>query len=76
MADAPAKDDVLALLDEVRAETERGDVLALVVIPIHPDMQWSTRSAGDIGMLNFGGILGRAWLTAMEAVGNEGRKVR
>lgn len=70
VADAPAKEQILALLERTRIEVERGEVLAVVVIPVHPNKEWSTRSAGDIGMLELGGMLGRAWLTAMEAVGS------
>jgi hypothetical protein len=68
-AEPPAKAAVLVLLDEVRAQAEAGEVLAVVVIPIGTDKRWSTLSAGDIGMLELGGLLGRAWLTAMETLG-------
>lgn len=67
-AEPPAKADILALLDDIRSQVERNEVLALVLIPIGMDKCWSTLSAGDIKMLELGGLLGRAWLTAMEAV--------
>jgi hypothetical protein len=75
IADAPAKDDVFELLERTRLETEQGEVLAVVVIPIHPNKEWSVRSAGDIGMLELGGLLGRAWMDAMEALGKGGVRV-
>jgi hypothetical protein len=70
IASAPAKDDILAMLDRVRADVERGEVLAIVIIPIGTDRCWATLSEGDIGMLELSGYLGRAWLTAMQAVGS------
>lgn len=63
------KADMLALLEAVRAEIERGDTVSLVLIPIHNDSEWSTRSAGEKSMLHLAGVLGRAWLTANEALG-------
>jgi len=70
IAVSPAKGEMLALLERVRTEIEAGECLAVVILPIHPNKEWSTRSAGDIGMLELGGILGRAWLTAMERLGS------
>ncbi len=51
--------------------TERDEVLAVVVIPIRPNKTWSTLSTGDLGMLELGGLLGRAWLTAMETLADD-----
>ena len=68
LAAPPAKDEILALLDAVRGDAERDEVLAIVIIPISTDKRWATMSAGDISMLELGGLLGRAWLSAMEAV--------
>lgn len=73
-ADAPLKDEILAILERTRLETEGGGVLDVVVIPIHPNKEWSVRSAGNINMLELAGMLGRAWMDAMEALGPGGVK--
>lgn len=65
---SPAKENLLALIDEIRTGIEDGSIISLVAIPIHPDMAFSTRSAGDVSMLKLAGLLGRAWLDANSAL--------
>lgn len=64
VAEEPAKADLLALVDELRAGVENGSIISLVAIPIHPNREWTTRSAGEVRMLELAGILGGAWLDA------------
>lgn len=68
VAESPAKADLLKLLDELRAEIEGGDCVALVVIPIFTEMAFSVRSKGDISMTRLAGLLGRAWMDATQAL--------
>ena len=67
-ADNPAKAKLLALVEEVRAEIEADQCYALVLVPIHAEHRFSVRSAGEISMAKFAGILGRAWLDATNAL--------
>ena len=48
---------MLAMLDRVRAEIERGDTVALIMLPVHPGRTWSTRTAGDMSHLEIVGML-------------------
>jgi hypothetical protein len=68
VAEAPAKDNLLALVEELRAGIEGGTIISLVAIPIHPSREWTVRSAGEVRMLELAGILGGAWLDAQEAL--------
>lgn len=65
-ADAPARAELLAYLDELRAAVEAGEVLALIAIPVHPSREFSTRSVGEIRALEMAGMLGRAWMDATD----------
>jgi hypothetical protein len=67
-ADNPAKAKLLALVDEVRAEIEADQCLALVIVPLFGELKFHVRSAGDISMARLAGILGRAWMDATEAL--------
>lgn len=64
LAEAPAKAALLALIEELRLGVEAGDIISLVAIPVHPNREWSTRSAGSLRMLELAGMLGRCWLDA------------
>lgn len=68
VAEAPAKSDLLALIDELRAGVEDGSIISLVAIPIHPDREWSTRSAGEIRLLELSGMLSAALFDAHAAM--------
>ena len=70
VAEAPAKPDLLALIEELRVGVETGAIISLVAIPVHPNREWSTRSAGEVRMLELAGLLGRVWLDANEALKN------
>lgn len=65
---SPAKDKMLALLEEVRGEIESGQCVSLVIVPIKTERRFDVRSAGDISMTNLAGILGRCWMDAEEAL--------
>jgi hypothetical protein len=65
-AEAPHKEAILAMLDEVRADVESGLVVALVMLPILTGNAWRTMITGDVKVLELGGMLGRAWLDVME----------
>lgn len=67
-AEPPSKDDLLALLDELRAEVETGECLSLVAVPIFSQRRFHVRSAGELSMLQLAGLLGRAWLDAQDAL--------
>jgi len=67
-AETPAKDEILAYLQECIEEVKKGEVLALVLIPIHPNRHFSIRSVGDIRMLELAGLLGRAHFDALTAL--------
>ena len=64
VAVSPAKPAMLALIEELRQGVEDGSVICLVAIPVHPNREWSTRSAGDLRMLEVAGMLGCAWAQA------------
>jgi hypothetical protein len=66
VAVSPAKGELLALIEDLRRGVEDGSVIALVALPIHPDLKWSTRSAGEIRMLELAGMLGCAWQAACD----------
>lgn len=59
---------MLDLLDAARAEIERGDTVALVMLPVHPGRQWSTRAAGDMTMLEIIGMLAVAQDSAVRRI--------
>lgn len=66
IAESTAKADMLALLDRLRAEIEAGETVALFALPIHPSREFSTRSAGDIGLAPLIGYLAAAQLDAIK----------
>ena len=68
-AENPSKKDLLELLDRLRAEVERNEVLALVCIPIKTEDKFCTRFTGKISTLELCGLLGRAWLDAQASMG-------
>jgi hypothetical protein len=67
-AESPFKADLLKLLDRLRTEVEAGEMLAIAVIPIFASRQFGVRSAGNIGMVELAGYLGRAQLDALNAL--------
>jgi hypothetical protein len=73
IAETPVKQEMLSLIEEMRIGVENGTIISLVMIPIHPQASWSTRSAGEIGMLELSGLLGRVWFDAVEALKDVGR---
>lgn len=72
IAETPVKQEMLSLIEEMRIGVENGTIISLVTIPLHPHASWSTRSAGEIGMLELSGLLGRVWLDAVEALKDVG----
>lgn len=66
VAEVPAKEDLLALIEELREGVETGEILSIVAIPIYTSRRWSTTAAGNMTMLELAGVLGRAWLDASE----------
>lgn len=68
VAEAPAKADLLALIDELRSGIEDGSIISLVAIPVHPNREWSTRSAGEIRTLELAGMLSAALFDAHAAM--------
>lgn len=68
VAENPVRQDLLDALDRVRAEVLLGKTLALILIPVHVGREFSTRSVGDISMLETAGMLARAHLDALESL--------
>lgn len=64
VAEAPAKGDLLAFIDNLRAQIECGEILALIAIPILPNKEFQTLASGPIGALEMSAMLLRATLDA------------
>jgi len=67
-AQPPAKEDQIRLLDLLREEVERGEVICLFVLKVRAGQQFDVNSAGEISMATLAGMLGRAQLDALEAM--------
>ena len=67
-AEPPAKQSQLRMLDLLRDEVERGEVICLFALTIRAERQFDVTTAGDIDMSTLAGMLGRAQLDALEAM--------
>lgn len=63
-----AKERQLAMLDLLREEVERGEIVCLFVMTIRIGQEFHVSTAGDISMATLAGMLGRAQLDALEMV--------
>jgi hypothetical protein len=61
LAETPAKDSILSLLADIRAQVESGECISLITIAIHPGGEWTNRSAGSV-------LRGDAAVTLHEAI--------
>lgn len=68
IAQSPAKERMLKMLDKLREEVARGDVISLLALTIRTGEQFDVDVAGEIRMAALAGILGRAHLDALEAM--------
>jgi hypothetical protein len=68
LAESSAKAEILAILDALRAEVERGETISLVTIAIQTGRDFHVRSAGDVSMVQLAGYLGAAQLDALNAL--------
>jgi hypothetical protein len=68
LAQAPAKEMILRMLDQLRAETERGEIITLVALTIRPGEAFDVSSAGEVRLTTLAGMLGRAHLDALQAI--------
>ena len=68
LAQAPAKQDMLGMLDKLRGEVERDEVLSLFALSIRAGDQFDMSSAGEIKATSLAGMLGRAWMEAIHAI--------
>jgi hypothetical protein len=62
------KQEILDLLEEIRAGVESGETIELVAIKIGIDNEYWVRSAGDLSMVRMAGYLSSAWLSAAMAL--------
>lgn len=67
-AQPPAKESQLRMLDLLRQEVERGEVICLFALTIRAEKQFDVTSAGEISMATLAGMLARAHLDAVEAM--------
>ena len=67
-AQPPAKESQIRMLDLLRGEVERGEVICLFALTIRAGQQFDVTSAGEISMATLAGMLGRAQLDALEAM--------
>jgi DNA-binding transcriptional ArsR family regulator len=68
IAKSPAKERILKMLDTLRDEVERGEILALLALTIRTDEEFDVISVGEIRLATLAGMLGRAHLDALEAM--------
>lgn len=68
LAQPPGAGELLRVLDLLRGEVERGEIMAMVVISIRAEQEFDVTSSGDIHLTTLAGILGRAHLDALEAM--------
>lgn len=64
-AQSPNRQAMLDMLDGIREQVERGDIISLVALAAHPDKEFSNYSAGDFGSLETIGMLERHKLSLM-----------
>ena len=64
-AETPVKQEMLDLLDRLRAEIEDGVIVGLVTIAIATEEQFHIRVNGDVTMTRLAGLLGRAQLDCL-----------
>lgn len=57
IAESPAKQDMLDLLDRTRKRVESGEVIALMVAPIEPDNRFTTATCGKLDSIERIGLL-------------------
>lgn len=62
--DGPHKDEILEMLDEIRADVEAGRTVSLVAIQIESgtNRNFAVRVRGEIRTLELIGLLSRAWM--------------
>lgn len=68
VAQPPGSARILAALDILRGEVERGEVISLVAITIRAGEAFDVTSAGEIRTATLAGILGRVHLDLLEAM--------
>lgn len=68
LAQPPGVGELLRVLDLLRGEVERGEIMAMVVISIRAEQTFDVTSSGDIHLATLAGMLGRAHLDALEAM--------
>lgn len=66
VAESPARQDMLDLLDEIRVQVEAGDCISLITIAVHPNREWTNRSAGSLRMMEIVGCLACAMSDGIE----------
>jgi hypothetical protein len=71
-AETPVKQEMLDLLDQLRAEVENGVCLSLVTISIGVEETFRVRVNGDVTMTRLAGLLGRAQLDCLLECGDPG----
>lgn len=64
-AQSPNRQAMLDMLDGIREQVERGDIISLVALAAHPDKEFSNYSTGDFGSLETIGMLERHKLSLM-----------
>lgn len=65
-AASPAQAEMLALLDELRADVIAGRTISLVAIPIQTQREFVVRAEGALGGIELAGVLGCAWADAVD----------
>jgi hypothetical protein len=65
---SPSRKEMLKLLERLRAEIESGETIEIVVVTIHPNLEFSTLSTGELRCVELSGYLLRAALDASDRV--------
>ncbi len=68
VAEAPARAELLSLLEEIRDQVDSGECISLITISIHPSREWTNRSAGSLRLLEVAGALSCCLHDACEAM--------
>ena len=62
VARSKAQENTIALLREMLADAEAGNILSIIAIVTRPDNRWSSLAAGVNSGFETAGMIGAAWI--------------